>query len=1456
MTDDAIEETTKMEEDDTLFDGNDTPNAEVQLKGPMATIDGIEEEWQRENAPTPTNSAVAPNPSTLTSEGRTLESIIGASAYANLEAIFENRGQSMSDTVTISPLDTIGHIEVQNDKEGNAKFLVFYDESGDNITQTVFREMGIATEGNMTSIIGENALKFTQLMSKSNLSNQVEGANQWSPSSMGNALDPKFQNYLSTFAATQRRSQLNNQLKQLRALMLSLNDVFAFDDYRHLEAFMAAWMMKDSTCRLSGVPGTGKTTVIECAATLLANSYGYNTGTRLCVPRDYELGAGDEDKIFASNNQSSNIYAPTVFPNGQQYNISYGNISKPEIKELWEAWRFNKWQEPKKIGSEYIYAGKDASMKSFVLPSGSYLYSYEYLKPLTDTGREKVALPPEAFRNLLLQHYYADVPFNFDLNDITTWPDVVNGVIQIPEGSAKKRIVKPVEIMDANGVKDFSSILQITGEMGETKKTLPMQLAVPEMDKTRVSDLLNTITTVTNRDATAFIQDYLDKSGLDALYTDAGRNEGYWLREFLLDTCYDARANPDKSAGGQNYSSISQEMIAEIGIAKVDYEKRADEVLYGMEIRETASFDPAKGAQVSTFDFEPTPRPIVTQPVKFFNEANRSKAGMEDAILGLIAEKKVEYRGREFQSPNFVAWMDTNPHQKGNDLAFTDRIDMELLFKSVSMGGRYNIMSGKGGGVPVLELVKKMTQTNAVSPLRFTDLRAMWDYIGDNQSGIQMVQPGGAYDGYRDVAAISVLFSQTYRVRDSNIPIGDAPMSWTHSPHESPLVDFSTTTNTKSKQGGGGTESPVLKRGTEAFASNSENGGSWTNPDHGMQLPAVFTRVLGFRFTNSLVKLARAFAFLRGKSYVSREDIVDAVPYVCAHRIGRSREGLTDTEGNTKGIPDGISTGFAYNNEQEFLRELLVNGYLMRDVDVGQGTGATLLEMLDSFYERCNNILQSSTYSHNYETEVLSTLQRVFSETFGESSNLGTNLTPVHWHIATMVSESERKGNTQLRQYSVPEGNKSGYPEMYSYYLQKITSPISDTDQKGDSCLYDVMKTRVEILNNPNLFSDDKARLISLCDSEISIMAGGPSITSNAKANAIEPVNNRAYNRQIMTSMGVQPLLPLLSYGDTLGAWATITNTKPPQASVRAVQSGLAMSSAMFTPTGDNAHAALSGQQLKLMGRIIESSDRDVATTDSIEYGRFVEGLSIFMNNLDTQVQGNGRLILDPTNQQGNFPIDFTTFMNLVKNQVKEWSNPSDGAEERRSFEYIDNNDEVQQKVIEFDGVDGFKGLSACFRLPHAAIANLDTGEYSRLSETGTGPRVTIESPIRTNTSGLYNLWQDTENDFLRLWINLCSMGAPEEVDGVGNFQTWVFSVAVTSNFGNYIPLPDDAELTDSEENLQNVGSIKLLPMSDARCYSQGSFAPQSIYDSGNMTKADREFWLETIGDILQPRQS
>jgi len=1441
-----------LEGADELFDDADTPSGEIGSPGDMRTIDEITDKWDEDNSE-PQGDIVPPSTASTTTTGAQLEAIIGPIAFADLDTVFQNRGQTVSSQVEISSLPTIGHIEVQNDKDDNATYLIFYDTEGENITSTVTTEMGISTTDNITQIIGETGLKFGQILQKSTLSSRVEGSSKWSPSSMGNALAPHFENFISNFAATARRGQLSDQLRHLRSLMLSLGNVFAFDDYRHLEAFMAAWMMKDSTCRLSGVPGTGKTTVIECAATLLANSYGFNTIPRVCVSKDYRLGANELNKIYSSNASKDNIYTPTIFPAGQQYNIIFGNISRPEIKDLWEDWRFSRWTRPKKVSGESMYVGADANKRSYVIPSGAYLYDFRYLQPIHNDGRQKVALQMEAFRNILFQHYYVDVPYNFEVTDPTTWPEVINGVPQIPDGVAKKRMVKPVKILDENGAVEFSQILTIIETIGEgegaVEKELTMQLANPEMNRERISKLLIDITDITNQNATDIISRYMEEANLDGLYTDTGRNEGYWLREFLHETCYDSRANPDSP----NYGSISREMIAEIGIAKVDYEKRADEVLYGMEIRETQAFDPAKGAQVSTFDFEPTPRPVVTQPVKFFNEANRSKAGMEDAILGLIAERKVEYRGKEFESPNFVAWMDTNPHQKGNDLAFTDRIDMELLFKSVSLGGRYNILSGKGGGKPVNLLVERMTQTDSVKPLRFINLRAMWDYILDDNSGIQMTQPGGAYDGYRDIASISVLFSQSYRTRSTTLPVGENNAAeWMVNPHESPLVDFSTTTNTTTSTGaGGGTDSPVLGQGKEAFAQANEQSTQWANRDSAatMQLPSIFTRVLGFRFTNSLAKLSRALAFLRGKSYVSREDIVDAVPYVCAHRIGRSREGLTDTEGNTKGIPSKISEGFAYNNEQEFLRDMLVNGYLNRKIDIGQGGGprsASLLEMLDSFYERCVSVLQSNDYAHTYETEVLTALQNVFSTTFGQAqASLGANLTPVHWHIATMVSESERNGQTILRSYGVPDANKKGYPEMYAYYLQKITSPISDTEAKGESCLYDVMKTRVEILNNPNLFSDDKSRLISLADEEIAIMASKQ--TTKGTANDIGPINTRAYSSAILSNMGTEPILKLLSYGDTLGGWATVTGTKPPQAAVRNVQSALTMAGRMFG--SEAGHQGISGQQLKLIGRIQEGE----RSGDSQEYGRFMVNLSRFLGIIGPMINGQGRLILSADNQQGNHPIDFSTFMDIVKTQVKDWSDVREPGEAPPSFIYMDNDGEEQSMSVDFRGASGYTGISACFPLPHAPTSNLDMGSITTEVRSITGQLRETTLPIRSNPHDA-NLWRDTDNDFLRLWINICALGEPEETDS-GNFQTYIFSASVTSNLATYEPEPEGGAVT--EEAQRTTGTISLLPISNRACYSTNTYGGNNtIKDSGNITKGDREYYLGMIGDALQPRQS
>ena len=132
--------------------------------------------------------------------------------------------------------------------------------------------------------------------------------------------------------------------------------------------------------------------------------------------------------------------------------------------------------------------------------------------------------------------------------------------------------------------------------------------------------------------------------------------------------------------------------------------------------------------------------------------------------------------------------------------------------------------------------------------------------------------------------------------------------------HESPLLDYSITTNTETS--GESTTTPLI--GAED-ADSILSFGDFGTSDDTSHVPSAFTRVLGFRFTNSIVKLAQAFSFLRGKEYVGRQDILDAVPYCLAHRLGRAKAGALDLQGNNKGL-DGSS--IKYVNEQEFLREV------------------------------------------------------------------------------------------------------------------------------------------------------------------------------------------------------------------------------------------------------------------------------------------------------------------------------------------------------------------------------------------------------------------------------------------------------------------------------------------------------------------------------------------------------
>jgi MoxR-like ATPase len=871
----------------------------------------------------------------------------------------------------------------------------------------------------------------------------------YSPSSMGDALSSYLDDRLQLMTSSDTKHDRVKYLREIMKHMDSLSKVFGFDDQRQLEAFFAAWLMKDSTCRLTGIPGTGKTTVIESAATLLANSYGFNNMTRVLL-----------NTTQYKNYKAGQKHTPIIFPKGMNYALDYGD--NENLRSLWEEWRFSDWEKPQK--------GK-------VKISGSYLYNFTFLQRMRGST-QKHPLRPNVFADTLfasMDRHIIEEKVGKSVVTSTTYSIVA----------------KPIDAITLKGL--FPN------------DKLPSSIKATSVGKETVYQY----------------------NGKD-LYRDAGGNEGFYLRRMLMDYFYDARL--DNENGGLDM--ISKEMLEEIGIAKIDYDKRAEEILYGIEIRQETSTNPITGNTVSEYKFDPAPRPIVTQPIKFFNEANRSGSGVEDAVLGLIAEKTVEYRGQTFKSPSFVAWMDTNPHQKGNDLAFVDRIDMELYFGTLSLGSRFNALqerySQRKGSDPKLQLVKRITQSakeGGVKPLRFSELRSVWNLTNGiffNSSG----KPDSEGGSLLDISLLSVLFTQRYMPKPDKVKIkynnNETEHTYSDSSHTyfTPLVDISTTTNLQyEKQHQGEIDKYLAKEGAQA--------------------PALIERMLGFRFTNSLIKMTRALAFLRGKDYVTRQEVIDALPYCVGHRLGPAREG-EDPKGRDIGINRDAMT---LTNEQEWIKELILEGYVMKKTNslMGSASEITLFDDWDSFMRKCKNTIDSNDELWIYEKEIINSMK--------EAIEKGSGITPVHYHIATMIVDNVK--------------NKKAYQDSYKTYFERISRPqaiagdddISSQDKarqiSASKSLYQYFNLRGEIVSEPYLFSDDKMRLLDLINSKIESVAGicGRKMAiGSSYPNAIS--NNGLMNAEY-TSHGFSEVgtYGFRMYNDGLGAWGYLVsngNNKTP----------------------------------------------------------------------------------------------------------------------------------------------------------------------------------------------------------------------------------------------------------------------------------------------------------------------
>ena len=169
-------------------------------------------------------------------------------------------------------------------------------------------------------------------------------------------------------------------------------------------------------------------------------------------------------------------------------------------------------------------------------------------------------------------------------------------------------------------------------------------------------------------------------------------------------------------------------------------------------------------------------------PVLVHN-CNRMSLSVADAILGLMAEKQVEYLGEVFNSPQVgrgcVTFLDSNPHldDMGYELdpAFRDRVDVGIWFPSPSLFNRVALSKmqnelGKDLRSIFFQLLNRSydDKYGGLEPLSYNHLREVWD-------DVESIEIPESIE-YR-ISLYTWLFGCTLKVYDSKHYHGEVKLS-------------------------------------------------------------------------------------------------------------------------------------------------------------------------------------------------------------------------------------------------------------------------------------------------------------------------------------------------------------------------------------------------------------------------------------------------------------------------------------------------------------------------------------------------------------------------------------------------------------------------------------------------------------------------------------------------------
>ncbi|MEM3737462.1 MAG: MoxR family ATPase [Candidatus Bathyarchaeia archaeon] len=165
-------------------------------------------------------------------------------------------------------------------------------------------------------------------------------------------------------------------------------------------------------------------------------------------------------------------------------------------------------------------------------------------------------------------------------------------------------------------------------------------------------------------------------------------------RNFLSCTliCRDSKTllSGGYGTGKTTFIEIAAKMFYsnDLGIVRCHQELTTFDILWALDIQK---FIQSKIGAI-------TPRALITAPFKFINEVQRLNVQCQNSLLELLSEKTVIFSDVRARSPDYVCFLDMNPHDIGTVglvKALLDRIDFFLNVKLLGIKETHRLLVTK-----------------------------------------------------------------------------------------------------------------------------------------------------------------------------------------------------------------------------------------------------------------------------------------------------------------------------------------------------------------------------------------------------------------------------------------------------------------------------------------------------------------------------------------------------------------------------------------------------------------------------------------------------------------------------------------------------------------------------------------------------------------------------------------